>query len=169
MDEGTRKVGPPDLVAALGTVADAMTVNVVTVPAALSVADAHTFLDRHGINGAPAVDGDRVVGVVTLSDLLGDRPSAQGGGPFLRPRRGRAGWRVVDVMTESVVTASPAEPLAAAVVKMDDRKVDRLPVVGPDGRPMGILARDDVVRALANAVRRGGDAGVPRRPFLLPD
>jgi CBS domain-containing protein len=43
-----------------------------------------------------------------------------------------------------------------AVIMMDDREVDRLPVVDVHGRPVGILAREDVVRAVARAGRRRG-------------
>jgi CBS domain-containing protein len=57
-------------------------------------------------------------------------------------------------MSESVVVAGAEEPLVEAAIKMDDRGVDRLPVVDVDGRPVGILAREDVVRAVARAGRR---------------
>jgi len=57
-------------------------------------------------------------------------------------------------MSESVVVAGAEEPLVEAAIKMDDREVDRLPVVDVDGRPVGILAREDVVRAVARVGRR---------------
>jgi CBS domain-containing protein len=57
-------------------------------------------------------------------------------------------------MSESVVVAGAEEPLVEAAIKMDDRGVDRLPVVDVDGRPVGILAREDVVRAVARVGRR---------------
>jgi CBS domain-containing protein len=72
-------------------------------------------------------------------------------------------------MTETAVVASPGESLVDAVLRMDESRVGRLPVVDPDGRPIGILARDDVVRAVAQAAQRGGTGGTERRPLLLPD
>jgi len=56
-------------------------------------------------------------------------------------------------MTESPLTASSDEPLVDAVVRMARARIDRLPVVDHDGRSIGILARDDVVRVLALTAR----------------
>jgi CBS domain-containing protein len=45
-------------------------------------------------------------------------------------------------------------PLAEAVLSMDRAGVDCVPVVDADGLPVGILTRDDVLRALARRIRR---------------
>ena len=72
-------------------------------------------------------------------------------------------------MSHTVIVASPDEPLGAAVVKMDDAGVDRLPLVDDDGRPVGIVAREDIVRALAYALRGFTRPSIVRQPVLLPD
>jgi CBS domain-containing protein len=158
-----------DLVELLGTVSEAMTENPVAVSPEAPVSVALAILDERRVGGAPVVHGGRVVGVVTITDLVGRRTSAQHTGPFLRPHHEARDWSVADVMTETAVVASPGEPLVDAVLTMDEAGVDRLPVVGPDDRPVGILARGDVVRAVARAARHGGAGGTERRPFLLPD
>lgn len=150
-----------------GTVEDGMTTSVVTLDPDTGTSDAVAMLRRHGIGGAPVVEGGRVIGVATVSDLSALLPKAQSTGPFLRPQRGRPDRCVRDVMTETAVVAVPDEPLARAIVRMDDARVDRLPVVDAGGRLVGILARDDVLRAVAKAVRRQRPEG--RRPLLLPD
>jgi CBS domain-containing protein len=116
--------------------------------------DAVAMLRNHGVGGAPVVEAGRLVGIVTVSDLVALAPRAHATGPFLRPLRNRPEWCVRDVMSESVVVAGAEEPLVEAAIKMDDRGVDRLPVVDVDGRPVGILAREDVVRAVARVGRR---------------
>jgi len=166
-------VTPPtaghDLVALLGTVDEAMTESPVAVSPEAPVSVALGILDERRVGGAPVVHAGRVVGVVTIADLVGRRTSAQQTGPFLRPHHEARDWSVADVMSETAVVASPGEPLVAAILRMDEARVDRLPVVDPDGRPIGILARADVVRAVAQAARHGGTGGTERRPFLLPD
>jgi CBS domain-containing protein len=72
-------------------------------------------------------------------------------------------------MSERVCVVTPEEPLVEAVMMMDDREVDRLPVVDGQGRPVGILAREDVVRAVARVGRRVRVSPDQRRPTLLPD
>ena len=153
----------------LGTVGESMTVAVVTLRPDMRTPDAVAMLRNHGIGGAPVVEAGRLVGIATVSDLVALAPRAHATGPFLRPLRNRPEWCVRDVMSESVFVAGSEEPLVEAVIKMDDREVDRLPVVDVDGRPVGILARDDVVRAVARVGRRECVGPDERRSKLPPE
>ena len=146
-----------------------MTRSVVSVPRDMPAAEALAYLLRHGVGGAPVVADGYVVGVITTSDLDAPHPYARETGPFLRPRHGGSEWQVRDLMTESAVTASPDEPLIDAVVRMARAHVDRLPVVDPDGHPIGIVARDDVVHALARAAAHGEERAGSWQPVLVPD
>lgn len=168
-DVRTTRTGRPDLVDVLGTVEGAMTKDVVSVSRDMLASEALALLVRNGVGGAPVIERGRVVGVVTVSDLSGRRAHAQRTGPFMRPDRGSTEWRVADWMTESAVTAFSEEPLADAVVRMDESQVDRLPVVDLNGRPIGLIARDDVVRAVARAARAVRADLEARRTFLEPD
>jgi CBS domain-containing protein len=151
----------------LGTVEAAMTRTVISVPPDMSASDAMVYLYRRGVGGAPVVDHEQVEGVVTISDLVAPRPYARETGPFHRPHGGGSKWRVKDVMTQSAVTASPQEPLLEAVVRMARERIDRLPVVDRDGRPIGIVARDDVIRVLSRVAARK-EARIEARPVLVP-
>jgi CBS domain-containing protein len=128
-------------------------------------------LEQAQVSGAPVVDRGRVVGVATLRDLMASAPAAgasmQTTGPFLRHEHHLAGYRVLELMTREPVTARADWPLARVVLAMDESGVNRIPVVDADGRPVGILTRDDVLRALARRVRR--DPPATRRPRIGPD
>ena len=52
------------------------------------------------------------------------------------------------------MTAQPDWPLVRAVRAMTDHGVNRLPVVDRAGRPLGVVTRDDVLRAVAACHRR---------------
>jgi CBS domain-containing protein len=52
-------------------------------------------------------------------------------------------------MTPSPTTITEEAAVATAVHYMREGRFRRLPVVGPDGRLRGILALDDVIRAVA--------------------
>jgi CBS domain-containing protein len=58
---------------------------------------------------------------------------------------------VGEAMTSPAVTIGPERPITAAASLMLDHAVNRLPVVDPDGRLLGIVTRADLVRAFARA------------------
>ncbi len=146
------------LAEALGTVGAAMERGVLTVPEDVPATEAAIELARARVGGAPVVRAGRVVGVVSAADLYEKtgHTHAQTQGPFLRAERHLAGFRVADVMTRDPVTVRAATPLADAVRVMEEAGVNRLPVVDERDRPIGILARDDVLHALVRAVRAEG-------------
>ena len=157
---------------AFGTVRSAMTAQVVTFEPGTRASDAALRLSAEGIAGAPVVDGGRVVGVVSLRDLLAREGhlAPQTSGPFLRGERHLANLKVADVMTREVVTVHGDEPLIRAIGLMDAEGVNRLPVVDEHDRPVGILARDDVLAAIARAVGALERIGVhPGASPLEPD
>jgi len=158
-----------ELAETLGTVRDAMTSDVIAVAPDVSVSEAVMLFERAGVAGGPVVESDQVIGVVTVRDLVQRGGRAQATGPFLRPPRGQPEWTVRDVMTRGVVAARPFWPLIEATLVMDEVRVNRLPVVDDTGKAVGILARDDVLRALARAVRSEDEAGADPRPLLPPD
>ena len=143
----------------LGTVGEAMTGEVVVLEAETPVDVALRRLEHTQVSGAPVVHHGRVVGVVTLRDLLvpvlADRPVLTTG-PFHRHEHHLSAYRVRELMTNEPVTTQPDWPLARAVTAMEEAGINRLPVVDWAGRPVGILTRDDVLGVLARGIRELG-------------
>ena len=71
-------------------------------------------------------------------------------------------------MTREVVTIRATDLLVLAIEVMDSAGVNRLPVVDEQDRPVGILARDDVLRVIAGVLRAHG-APHPGAPRLEPN
>ncbi|MGH2652412.1 MAG: CBS domain-containing protein, partial [Actinomycetota bacterium] len=98
----------------LGVVEEAMTKEVVAIELEATLADAARELERADVSGAPVLENGRVVGVVTLRDLLSRAPGsgapAVTTGPFhrvehlLAAESARTGLRVRDVMSRVVRT-----------------------------------------------------------------
>jgi CBS domain-containing protein len=137
----------------LGTVGQAMTRDVVLLASDMTAAMALRRLDEQAVSGAPVVEHGRVVGVITRRDLLvptllddADGYRALGGA---RRHNRLDGPRVSDLMSGEPVTAQPDWPLVWALRTMLVNGVNRLPVVDRAGRPLGVLTRDDVLRAMA--------------------
>ncbi len=113
----------------------------------LSVA---TVVDEYFMASAdrafPVVDGDRLVGIVTLEDVRKVRPEE------------RVTIRIRDVMTPAaqLVVAAPDEMAAAALAKLGQRDVEQLPVVDAAGALVGIIRRRDILRWLELQPHGGG-------------
>ncbi|MGH2655541.1 MAG: CBS domain-containing protein [Actinomycetota bacterium] len=153
----------------LGTVGEAMTASVVTVEASTDCQTTARDLERRGVSGAPVIRDGRVVGVITLRDLAaraGIAP-ALASGPFLRFEGRLRDVTVDEVMSRPPMLVSSDWPLVRAVEVMERSGVNRLSVVDDTGRPVGILARDDVIRAMARRYR-GQEEETPR-PRMGPD
>ena len=104
------------------------------------------LMARFKVSGFPVVDGDgRLVGIVTNRDLrLGTEP----------------GTPVRDYMTsEGLVTAVPGTTLDQARDRMQDARVEKLPIVDPDtGKLTGMFTFKDIekVRKYPSAAKDAG-------------
>jgi chloride channel protein, CIC family len=106
-------------------------------------------LQRERLHGVPVVDGDRLVGVVTESDIL------RAGGPSDQVSAG-------DAMTRDPVTVTPQLPVSETLERMAALGVGRLPVVADDDpdRLVAMFRREDAIAAYHHAL---GAAGRQRR------
>jgi CBS domain-containing protein len=135
------------------TVRDLMTERPRSVAADTPLRDAARFLVRARVGGMPVVDDDGyVLGMLSERELMQHLLTAylQGGAPRPEPPTGALGntrRSVRDVMTRQVLCVSPDQPLAEAASLMNNRNVDRVPVV-KEGRLVGFLTRGDIVRKL---------------------
>lgn len=142
-------------------VKDVMTHLVVTFRPQDTIQEAARRLLANRISGAPVVEQDRLVGVVSETDLVTayapPAPSGSrfvGAGPLMFLLRGtlpRAVHHrtVGDVMTAEVISVSPEASVWEAASLIDRHGIGRLPVVDDEGYLVGVLARADLVRAMA--------------------
>jgi CBS domain-containing protein len=158
---------------------DLMTTDVETVGPDDEIGGVLTRLARVDFNGFPVVDEDgAVVGMVTQHDLVHlFQPSDRtlwipvGFPPFLETIEyaidlswdeldaeldllKHAGKPVSTIMTEDVVTVGPDADLDEILDLLadDERDINRLPVL-EDGELIGIVARQDVLRAIRDERR----------------
>lgn len=126
----------------------------VTVTAETSLGEAQALFDEHGFNALPVVEaGDRLVGWLTTLDLLRafDFPE-----DTILPNFDEVMKQPVEVvMSRDVRTVWPRTPLPRALAKMVDTRSKSFPVVD-DERLVGVVSREDVLRALRGAGRARG-------------
>ena len=142
-------------------VRDVMTNLVVSFRLQDAIEEVARRLLTNRISGAPVVSAGKVVGVVSEADIASAYSAAadhrgriRSTDPLLfrlegAPAHAWAHASVEEVMTREVVTVPPGVTVGEAAVLMDRHSVRRLPVVDADGYLCGVIARADVVRALA--------------------
>lgn len=146
-------------------VQDVMSRDVVWVPPHLGVKDLLRLMSDRHIGGVPVVDDGRVIGVVSESDLIFREARVhpprlvsvldailpvEGIGRLEEELRRAVGVTARDLMSHPAITIAPGASLEDAATRMVEEDIDRMPVVDPDGRLVGMLTRHDIVRALAN-------------------
>lgn len=148
------------------TVADVMTYGAVRATVDTPYHDLVDTLEMRSVNAVPVVDSfDRVVGVVSASDLLHKIEFAGGVDPprILESRRHRddrrrsAGTVAADLMTAPAVTVSATATVTAAARLMESARVRRLPVVDDLGRLTGMVTNRDLLKVFLrpdDAIRR---------------
>ncbi|MFS8534119.1 MAG: CBS domain-containing protein [Limnochordales bacterium] len=140
-------------------VRDVYTRGAITVTPRTSIAEARRLMEQHKIRRLPVVDGDRLVGIVTQTDLLRATPSVATSLSVWEINYLLDKVRVEEIMTRNVVTVAPDTDLAEVAQLMIDRKVGGLPVV-EDGRVVGVITESDVFRALVRLLAAGGEAAM---------
>ena len=122
-------------------VRDIMTTGVVTVRPDTPYREIAAIFREHEVSGFPVTAKDgTVIGVVSESDLLALAAGRQHRG-HCADDQATAG----DLMTHPAVTIGPHDLVQTAARVMHSRRLQRLPVVDPDGRLEGIVSRSDVL------------------------
>lgn len=123
-----------------------------------TVRDAMAAVDRGAARIALAVDPDgRLTGVVTDGDL---RRALLGGKDLTDP--------VAPILTRRFLSVTPGDGRAAALELMRARRIDAVPVVDADGRPVGLHLLQQFLEPVIRtnwAVIMAGGQGVRLRPL----
>lgn len=132
-------------------VGQCMTHSVKTVTRETTLRELETLFEQHDFNAFPVMDGETMLGLVTKFDFLKAFAFTTG---QLLPRYDELMNKMAgDVMTEAVVHVDPASPLTRTLQLMVNLKTRSFPVVARDGHLVGIIAREDIMRALKEATR----------------
>src|SRR3712207_2228018 len=123
-------------------IVDVMTPAPRFVAPATSMAEVLELLRQARISGVPVLDDGRLVGVVSLEDLVRAMRGGQPDGP------------VSAYMTPSVISVKSTDPVVEALQVFTRTRVGRLPVLGEDGRLAGILTKGDITRGLLRNLQR---------------
>jgi len=130
-------------------VGDVMSAPAVTIAPDATLADAEAIFDERDFDALPVLDaGGGLAGIVSKLDVLrAYRFSPEASVPRYDEIRRRP---VRSVMTLQPLAVAPDTPLTRVLETLAAARVKSLPVV-EGGRVVGMVAREDVLRALRRA------------------
>ena len=123
-----------------------MSTNLITVPPAATLAEARALMHDNRIHHIPVVENDKLVGLVTLTNVLGATDS------FLRDPQNRIHANeilVEDAMVSDVATVDVNASLRHAALFIEKHKIGCLPVMNDD-QLVGIITDTDFVAVAIN-------------------
>ncbi|GBD84298.1 inosine-5'-monophosphate dehydrogenase [bacterium BMS3Abin02] len=131
-------------------VLDIMTMDVLTTSPSASLKEAARTMVRSGVSGLPVLgESGELVGIITEADFLereADRSRRRLLDAMLKDRDSVVDAETVgEVMTRDPVVIFPEASVTEAARVMAHHHVKRLPVVGAEGKLIGIISRADVV------------------------
>jgi CBS domain-containing protein len=130
-----------------------MTHPVKTVTRQTTMRELGALFEKHDFNAFPVVEEGKMLGLVTKFDFL--KTFAFTTGQML-PHYDELMRRTTgEAMTEAVVHVEPAAPLTRVLQLMVHLKARSFPVVAPDRHLVGIISREDIMRALKEATQEG--------------
>lgn len=127
---------------------DIMSPNVETLPSFATLLEAHRIMGVKRIRSLPVVDSNKLVGIITKTDLLSADPSA-----FASKNHQDVSRRIVStpiryIMTSKPITIQAGTSISEIAQLMLDYKVHSLPVMSEDNQLIGIVTESDLFRLI---------------------
>jgi acetoin utilization protein AcuB len=126
---------------------DIMTKNPFTVDGETLVMEAQKIMKENNIRRLPVVDRGKLVGIVTLHDLLEASPSPATSLSVYELNFLLSKMKVKEVMKKNPISLPPDTPFEEALRLGQERKIGSFPVVDK-GKLVGIATESDIVRVL---------------------
>jgi CBS domain-containing protein/anti-sigma regulatory factor (Ser/Thr protein kinase) len=118
-----------------------MTKNLITLaPDETMLSVLNKLKDNH-ISGAPVVEGDKLVGIISTEDLI------------RALRFGQTDSKVSEFMTSNLITVRETDQVVEALKIFQKKHVGRLPVVNLEGKLTGLLTKGDITDGLLAALQ----------------
>jgi len=126
---------------------DYMTTPVVTVHPDDYLVDVRKSMQDQDVRHLPVVDGNKLVGIVSLNTIRDAAPSKATGLSIHEVHYLLSKMKIREVMKKEVVTCGPGDHVEDIARVMQTRRIGSVPVVD-EGKLVGILTNTDMFRIL---------------------
>ena len=134
---------------------DWMTTDPVTIRSNDTLPDAYWLMINNKVRRLLILDGESLVGIITLDDIRHAGPSTNMGFDLVRVSDLLCKMTVRQVMTENPRTIAQSASLIDAARMMLENKISTLPVMDDDNL-VGIITESDIFRAFVEREGKGG-------------
>ena len=121
---------------------EVMTEKVLCLSPDLTMKEAVETFQKDRISGAPVTQGDALIGILSMEDLM--RALQEDG--LASP--------ICDYMTTNVISVREHDPVVEALKTFAKTKYGRLPVLDEEGHVIGIITKGDISNGLLAALQR---------------
>jgi CBS domain-containing protein len=128
-----------------------MTRDVTTVTREVTLRDLEALFEKHDFNSFPVMEQGKLLGIVTKFDFL--KAFAFTTGQMVPHYDELMKRPVEEMMTEAVMHVEPTAPLTRVLELMVSLKARSFLVIGPERKLVGVISREDVMRALREATQ----------------
>jgi CBS domain-containing protein len=130
-------------------VKDWMITDVITASPRMPMLKAHRTMREKGIRRMPVCNKKgKLVGIITRNDVRQAEPSEATTLNVWEINYLLARLKVKDIMSKKVFTIKADDTIKTAAEFMHDNQIGALPVVGDDGKLVGIITESDIFRIL---------------------
>jgi len=121
-------------------ISEVMTENPITTSIDMTMEAVLNTFRKHRISGAPVLDGENLVGVISIEDLINSL------------RKNDIGSPVKNYMTTDLVTVRESDTVIEALKLFVHTKLGRIIVINPSNHLAGIITKGDVTRGILKAL-----------------
>ncbi len=119
-----------------------MTTSILTISPNQSMQEVKELMRENRISGCPVVEGDALVGVVSIEDLIHAMECSELNAPVSKFMTGG-----------DLIVAQAQESVMEALRRFESRNIGRMPVLDNRGELVGIITRGDITLALLRALQ----------------
>ncbi len=127
-----------------------MTKHVVTTSPTMSLPEADRLMTERDIRRLPVVNGQRLVGIITQSDIRETKLSSVEALNIWHLNYSLSQLTIESIMTKNPLTISAHAPIREAAQLMQEKQISSLPVVGDNDDLVGIITESDIFRMIAH-------------------
>jgi CBS domain-containing protein/anti-sigma regulatory factor (Ser/Thr protein kinase) len=121
---------------------EVMTTRLHTASSEMPISKVLDLLRIHRISGLPVVEGDKLVGIVSLEDIVRAMQNNDLGAPTSQ------------YMTREVVTVASYDSIVKAIRTFTEKQLGRLPVLDENRQLVGMITKGDITRGILIALQK---------------
>jgi CBS domain-containing protein len=125
-----------------------LTKDVITTHVAHKVSDVRKLFAKHGFHHVPVVSGDKLVGLISASDILGISVEGVGSDQISMDAYLDHQFSIEKLMKTDLKTLPEKSTIADAAEALADGSIHAVPVVDGAGKLVGLVTSTDLIRYL---------------------